>query len=237
MSLLSRIIQTIPHHESKPAPALTDPEDKVWSRLAFMLFVGVGMLVFLSFVEVDESYSIWKNARLWLTAFATCILVAGASYGIGIFCGFLFGIPKAIQFPSILPNKVKLKSGSYAHNDNLAQISDWLTKIIVGVGLTQLNVLPEKVHSMGEYLSVSFPGNDFRAPGFTANCAISTVFYFGITGFLTAYLFTTIYFAKMLSENEESADNNDLVLMAGDPEPAAPATTTVATDSGAQQEV
>jgi len=90
----------------------------------------------------------------------------------------------------------KNKSG-YISNDNLVQVSDWLTKIIVGVGLTKLTKIPSYVVAMGEYL-----GNALGGKIWGQVAADSIVIYFSISGFLLAYLWTRLYFAKMLEESE-----------------------------------
>jgi len=41
----------------------------------------------------------------------------------------------------------------YSGNTNLEQISDWLTKILVGVGLTQLREIPGQVQRLATQCS------------------------------------------------------------------------------------
>jgi hypothetical protein len=120
-------------------------------------------------------------------------LIALSSFVIGGLGGFLFGIP--------IP-KAKSTGDSqntYEDNDNLVQVSDWLTKIIVGVGLTQLVQIPDKLTSMGEKLKPAF----YSGP-IGELAAIATLLYFGVTGFTLTYLWTRLYFKKMLirSDNE-----------------------------------
>lgn len=71
-------------------------------------------------------------------AYATADLIASASFLAGGLVGFLFGIPRAVQ-GSTAPSGAT----QYQANTNLEQVSDWLTKIIVGVGLVQIGrVIP-----------------------------------------------------------------------------------------------
>jgi hypothetical protein len=58
--------------------------------------------------------------------------VAAAAAAVGAFLGFLFGIPTGLQ------EKALGLDEPYGPNTNLEQISDWLTKILVGVGLVEL---------------------------------------------------------------------------------------------------
>ena len=115
--------------------------------------------------------------------------ICGAAFMIGGFIGFLFGIPKINQTIEDLPKQHILQ------NDNLVEISDWITKIIVGVSLTQLNSFPGTLAHWSEVI------------GSKANLHISPiavgaliVFYI-IAGFSCAYFWTRIYFAKILELN------------------------------------
>ena len=59
--------------------------------------------------------------------------MAATSYTVGGLFGFLFGIPKVPEGPA---NGLALRS-----NTNLEQVSDWVTKIVVGVTLVQFGEL------------------------------------------------------------------------------------------------
>ena len=66
-------------------------------------------------------------------AFATALFIGSSSFLIGGLVGFLFGIPRAVQ-GSTAPTG----AAQYQANTNLEQVSDWLTKIIVGVSLVEI---------------------------------------------------------------------------------------------------
>jgi hypothetical protein len=83
---------------------------------------------------------------LWATAAKGLgILVAGTFLLLGAIIGLLFGIPRALQQEKVIGDSAGSGTSSagsgtasgYRPNTNLEQISDWLTKILVGVGLTQ----------------------------------------------------------------------------------------------------
>jgi hypothetical protein len=130
-----------------------------------------------------------------LRPFSIGLLIAGTSYAIGILMGFLFGIPKLITQQG---GSISTTGSYYSDNDNLVQISDWLTKIIVGVGLTQLIKIPGYLQSLGGYLQICF-AKDYVG----GIVSVSTVIYFLIFGFLMSYLWTRLYFRKMLSLTED----------------------------------
>src|SRR6266508_6277591 len=67
---------------------------------------------------------------------AVAALVAGGAFVAGGLLGFLFGIPRSLAGPEGSVDGAAA-GGAYRPNTNLEQISDWLTKILVGVGLVQ----------------------------------------------------------------------------------------------------
>src|SRR5215207_3296326 len=69
----------------------------------------------------------------FLEIFAVGSIAFGAAFGVGALVGFLFGIPRRFQREGSDP-----ALGGLVVNTNLEQISDWLTKIIVGVGLVEI---------------------------------------------------------------------------------------------------
>jgi MFS family permease len=142
--------------------------------------------------------------------FAICLLIAAAALAAGLFLGFLFGIPKAAQESSSqtgtqtpadqtanTPSAVAAQTkATLKANTNLVQISDWLTKMIVGVGLYQLSKLPGKLKLLADY---------FAALGPPSPLVLAILGYFGIFGFLLGYLWARIYLTKEF----EDADGDD----------------------------
>ncbi|MDB5020626.1 MAG: hypothetical protein JWQ28_1753 [Pedobacter sp.] len=104
------------------------------SVLMFMGYFGICLIICFGF----------SNIKAFLPNVAQCLLLGAAIFMLGLFVGFLFGIPKNVS---------KNASGTYTSNTNLEEISDWLTKILVGLGLTQISFIPTKVESIVAYLS------------------------------------------------------------------------------------
>ncbi len=91
-------------------------------------------------------------------------------------------------------------------NTNLEQISDWLTKIIVGIGLVELRNLPGFVTKVAGYISAgSVDHSGSKA------LAVATLIYFAVTGFLGAYLLTRTYLTSVF-RGVESLTSAVLVL-------------------------
>jgi hypothetical protein len=82
------------------------------------------------------------------------------------------------------------KKEGYQTNTNLEQISDWLTKILVGVGLTEFGNVPSFLMKFANFVG---PGlGDFSN---SKIFAISLLIYFIILGFLAGYLWTRLFIA------------------------------------------
>ncbi len=165
--------------------------DVKWSTYqALAILVGIVILIIYS-------YSIgWRSLPV-------CLFTAGASLACGILVGFLFGIPKASQDGSAQPLASPPAGGGLKANTNLEQISDWLTKIIVGVGLVQLTKIPPALRSLADYLSSGFGTQTAPNVGPLVPSAVvmTIICYFGIFGFLLGYLWARIYLMKEFSED------------------------------------
>jgi hypothetical protein len=123
------------------------------------------------------------------------IVMAGASAVGGGLLGFLFAIPRALPAKrEVAPtSEAQPNTGDtpqYEVNTNLEEISDWLTKILVGVGLTELRNVPEAMESVAKRLGPVLGG----APSSGA-FAETLLLYFAICGFLEGYLWTRVFLA------------------------------------------
>jgi len=166
----------------------------VFIILKWMLILGMVFIVLLSLINLGN-----VNLAVVLYAIGNAMLIAGAFYGAGGLTGFLFGIPKIIQSNHVNATPENSRESDVIHNDNLVQISDWLTKIIVGVGLTQIYTIPKSLYHIGEKLGTSILGYD---PGNSlgTNVSVAIILYFSILGFMMVYIWTRIYFYHILQQ-------------------------------------
>jgi hypothetical protein len=119
-----------------------------------------------------------------------------AYFAAGFFGGFLFGIPRVLQDNAPVPEATNASTDQpYAQrvNTNLEQISDWLTKIIVGLGLVELRAVPDHLYKAAVWMgqSLGLKPNDDTIASFS--CAF--IIYFTIVGFLAGYLITRLFLA------------------------------------------
>jgi len=136
-----------------------------------------------------------------LSVFGVASMVAASSLLAGAFFGFLFGVPRTLQrnggeeTGEPKPPEKDNERSPYRPNTNLEQISDWLTKILVGAGLTQIGAIRQWLRDIGANLAPGF-GDGENARVF----AIVTVLAYLLNGFLIGYLWTRLYLAGALQE-------------------------------------
>ncbi len=153
-----------------------------WSVLAFGVFIV--LVLGLTNSEYDQ-----------FSAAMAGILLSGAAALIGGFIGFLFGIPRSKQGQVPVPAEGGSGQREYLENTNLEQISDWLTKIIVGLTLVQYDKIQAAVVLAGEYFAPALWSGDAKLG--TA-VGVAVIIYFFIVGFLFAYLWTRIHMEGVL---------------------------------------
>lgn len=143
------------------------------------------------------------------------LVVAGTFAVGGGLLGFLFGIPKLLTSGAAAnpDDRSATSTAGYAPNTNLEQVSDWLTKILLGAGLTQIGTLPHRLRVLGDALAPTVGGGP-GAAGFAAAVSV----YFTVLGFLGGWLVTRLLLARALSaaDRQTLADSvNQTVLAAG----------------------
>jgi len=179
-----------------------------WLGISFAILLLSAMMPLVQEPDVDglsKGLALLSHGGLLSLAFA----------GIGGLVGFLFGIPRRISQPA----KAQVKGDEHASggttspqsnasdvNTNLEQVSDWLTKIILGAGLTQLTKLPNLLKGLGNYLGAAFDGKPF----------VPLVIVIGslVFGFFAGYLMTQLFLVKAFIDAERAQTPVDAALTA-----------------------
>ena len=170
-------------------------------RLVVLAALGLGAIMLYAI-----QYKNWGPARV-ASAASVGFIAAGAAWLAGALIGFVFGVPHtrrgdnqsgkrtAKTGESPIVGSQARDAGGFDHSTSLEEISDWLTKIIVGVGLTQLNQIPIKLDALGYYIAV---GIDDCRPNKALGIGIFV--YFFICGFLFGYLWARLYMLEAFSD-------------------------------------
>jgi hypothetical protein len=125
------------------------------------------------------------------------VLWALATMAFGVLLGFLFGIPKVLQkngAPDAAPAKIEAKDSGTPKsgyqllvNTNLDDVSDWLTKIVLGVSLVELQRIPGLLTRLARTIADEL--NDPKLTSFV----IAVIIYFAIMGFMLGYFATRLF--------------------------------------------
>jgi hypothetical protein len=112
------------------------------------------------------------------------LLIEAAALSIGAFLGFLFGMPRAPDGNA---------DATYKPSTNLEQVSDWLTKILIGAGLAQLAGLRESLVDVGKFVSQTI------TPPVQGAAIVSqlVVIVFLVVGFVSSFLWTRLYYGRI----------------------------------------
>ena len=137
-----------------------DSREKPQSEQAIRLIAACIVIGFFgSILYASQALSLAQV----VSVIGVAVVIAGAALLTGSLLGFLFGIPRTLQQETTVAASQNQSKDiakqdspqgiSYQVNTNLEQISDWLTKILVGVGLTQISALPEALQNYATYTS------------------------------------------------------------------------------------
>ncbi len=166
------------------------PDQPRLYRMPFRLQLLAGIGCFLAVV-----YALQFPWRDGLRIGAVGITIAGSAALLGILFGFVFCYPRIKRAQAAAEPQ-----GNVAVEDNssLADISDWLTKIIVGVGLVELNKIPPALAALSRFFAPGLQTGPV-APGSTGQVfALALLLYFFPLGFMFGFIWTRFYYQEAL---------------------------------------
>jgi len=196
------------------ASAPNDPRQIADGNLKRVNSYGLrfGLIPIVAVVALAWTASFDKS--LQIVAFATAI--TAAAFAAGGILGFLFGIPRSLSEPGDAASKEttadaaappaaattanpKPAERSSTINSNLVQVSDWLTKVLLGAALTQIegiyNGFVKLVEKLSPFLGAAGAclGADCPPTVFGQGVVGGLVLYGLIYGFMWGHLWTTLF--------------------------------------------
>jgi hypothetical protein len=190
------------------------PTDWVKTVGAIMLF-GILLLVGAAFRDGIENFAVAIRSAVWSVLLALCAALLGG------LVGFLFGIPRSLQASGPVQdasstsdagtskaNTERVSVAGYRSNTNLEQISDWLTKILVGVGLIQFPSIWENLQKAGTYFGPSISLDSAASAVSDApsqRLAVLIILVFCVCGFFYTYLWTVLILIGRMTEAERES--------------------------------
>lgn len=182
----------------------------------FRCFVGAAIAGFVLLLAVGVMTT---DSKLALRAVAISLFFAAACTVSGWLLGLLFGIPRTLARPQPIAATIAPASGGGTDasgkenvtapatvtpavasrvNTNLEDISDWLTKTLVGVGLTQLYFVPHYLWQSANKISVAARLEDHGGQ----TLILALFLYFAPAGFWLGYVGTRTILTKLFDEVE-----------------------------------
>ena len=170
---------------------------EIWrSVLPFLVILVAGLAFILLY-----ALQFLDRPLMGLSVFGVVMTASGAFLLSGGFLGFLFGIPRTVgdSLPGEGNNNGAISNSdesekNYLPNTNLEQISDWLTKILVGVGLTQISDIVSAIDKLLDKLAPGFGDSTSESHiAINTGFALVVLVYFSVCGFFLGFLWARLY--------------------------------------------
>jgi uncharacterized integral membrane protein len=179
-----------------------------------LLFFALITLMITGLLTINYS----KTSPLFVFTNTAVIILAIAISG--FLMGFIFGIPRSVRFRF---DKTKDKFANtdsneniLADNTNLEEISDWITKIIIGLTLIEGRKIINMIENGAESIAKSYPKCGIIA------CDINLfvfsyclILFFGGYGFFGGYFWARTLFGTILiqSRKEQESTQREITML------------------------
>ena len=195
--------------------AISDPLGDTTRVLAIvwgMILLGLLSLLLPAWAEAQTTS--WSNG---IKLIGAGLFLAGSSTVVGSLIGFLFGVPRSRTVDSRTKGESELRGIDSASgepvrttsgrgtepNTNLEQVSDWLTKIIVGVGLTHFPAIADFFRDIGTKWRDAFGGSSAGEI-----IAISVCVHYLLMGFFQGFLLSSLWLPGAMQRSRQQPDQS-----------------------------
>lgn len=185
----SECLNTVPPSPPTP-PGTHEADERMRQQVrSFIIIFMLGNVLWM--FTLAESVN---GLGSFMRVLGTVGVLSGASLIAGALLGFIFGVPRSVADPE--STAAKIPAGNAATdasaqntptakvraNTNLEQISDWLTKLLVGVGLSRIEDMPSLLKRASHALEPAiYPLENGGVVGVAICCA------FSVAGFTWGY--------------------------------------------------
>jgi len=144
------------------------------------------------------SYAFATPGSHW-TYFGVGMATALAAFLSGCLIGFLFGIPRIVSSGQ---SRLDPASDEYAPSSNLAEVSDWLTKLLLGAGLVQLTHLGAPIGHLINTVAAGLTATTAPTVPSSAAKVLAGGILIGYVaiGLLDSYVVTTLWYQNKLGK-------------------------------------
>ncbi|GAB5523851.1 MAG: hypothetical protein Roseis2KO_17230 [Roseivirga sp.] len=172
--------------------------------LFFFSLIGATCLYFPASIKDSNSGNLVYGVGLFLI---------GSSTLVGGIIGFLFGVPRTTARMNDyegrakpVNHKGKETDDLYRPNNSLEQITDWLTKIIVGAGLIEIRQISRLIGEIGDDLGPTFASG----PAGKA-IVVGIIVHYVLMGFIEGYLMSYLWLPGAFRRANRKEDSHALV--------------------------
>jgi hypothetical protein len=207
--------------------------------LRTLCYFGIGIAV-IALLALMAS-----QAQGFLAAIGIGALIVLTSAAVGAVLGFLFALPRILSHDpkeesapaAVDSSATEKRSRLLGSNTNLERVSDWLTTMIVGVGLTQVGQVNSALYDFRLFIAET--ATVFSGPDCDSGCSAGTLpmvgpmlLIFGLVGgFVALYLYTRLKLSDLFHDVEKN-----LNYLSGEPALAVRQTATAASVIGGAAE-
>jgi predicted PurR-regulated permease PerM len=197
----------VSHPPPAPNPDPAKDEKLGWGICVSPLVIPIAVLTYAAADHLNPGTNFGSVTAVGFAAGAAALIS-------GVFVGFLFGLPQTLAQSK--------PTGLLRTNTSLDQITDWLTKILVGLGLVQLGKIGHGVSKLSSSLAPGLGG----ATGAKA-FGTALLVYGAASGFLLGYLWARIVLSKRFNAaaralEKETVEQVDAALKQTSPTPLPP---------------
>lgn len=206
MDKRSGILSFLPGSKRRRTRTALEQFANLWSFVIWFAFAAL-ILLAIGIGLVEGKYA------LALTFFAVAAVYSIGAGMLGVFLGFLFGIPRVLADASTPATSGTTRAGQLiGTNTNLERISDWLTGAIVALSLANLEYLLTLLDRISEAAGKAFGAT--TCPGTTCDRTVDLLHSIApalstaitliglVAGFLIGYVSTRVFLSRMFSEVE-----------------------------------
>ncbi len=202
------------------------PYDESDNRERDEVLVHLGRLLwFLAIVGLlslgaSQNQGYFAAVGIGVLIFATSFVAGGA-------LGFLFALPRVMTDPQTSKAAIQAAGGAgqaeieqkvavrlLQSNTNLERISDWLTTMLVGVSLTQLNNLPRLMLEfrtfLAETVTVFTMKTGVQTAAWLPTVGAFLLIFGALLGFLSVYLYMRLVLVLLFNHTEQQLYGNRL---------------------------
>jgi hypothetical protein len=161
-------------------------------------------LVFLALVLL-----LGGTAWIWIYAFntpgshwsyiAVGMLTALAALMAGFLAGFLIGVPRSVSSGQV---RLSGNDQKFSPSTNLAEISDWLTKLLLGAGLVSLSRLGGPLGMLIDDVAAGLYGQK-ATPAIIQSAKVTAgaiMIAFAVLGLLVSYIVTSTWYEMKMEK-------------------------------------